>query len=199
MRNRDEFKDIEVLGSNLGSILGGFGSFTLLASKILLEESLGTDDGTGHVKFEPKTWYSLQRFLGAFDRIGHQFGDQILRQVGMSIPRNAVFPPWVGDVDSAIRSIDIAYHMNHAIRGEPMYSPSTGEMREGIGHYGYQRVPGRNVIISECTGPYPCAFDQGILMAMSQRFQPMAVVTHDTVKPCRKNGGASCVYQVSWK
>jgi len=95
--------------------------------------------------------------------------------------------------------IDVAYHMNHAVRGEAMFSPSTGKLREGIGHYRYVHAAGKNLITLESSTPYPYEFDQGIIIAMAQRFEPTARLTHDAFKPCRKSGGGSCTYHVTWK
>ena len=53
-------------------------------------------------------------------------------------------------------------------------------------------------VIAECDNPYPCPFDLHLLLAMAQRFESTATVTHDTTKPCRKNGGPSCTYIVKW-
>lgn len=189
----------QVLSSNLQIVIDGFGSFTLIANKILLEEGLGTDDGTGAVKFGANAWYPLELWLKALERIGSEFGNVLLFQSGMTTPKNAVFPPSVTDIHSALKCIDVAYHMNHAVRGESMFSPHTGEMREGIGHYTYSHTPGKNLITMESTTPYPCDFDRGIIIAMAQRFQPTATILHDATKPCRKRGGASCAYHVAWK
>jgi len=198
MWNQEKLEIIDVLGSNLECIRDGFASFTLLAGQVLLSENLGTEGKDGVVVFEKNRWYSLNRFLRAFERIGKEFGIYTLRQAGMSIPKNAVFPPSVVDIDSAIKSIDIAYHMNHGIRGEPLFSVETGLMREGIGHYGYERSPNKKHIISRCDGPYPCAFDEGILLAMAQRFEPSAMVVHSP-QGCRSRGADSCVYNITWK
>jgi len=127
----------QVLGANLQIVLDGFGSFSVLANNILLEEGLGTNDGHGVVKFEPGSWYPLARWLKALERIGNEFGHYLLYQSGMTTPKNAVFPPTVTDIHSALRCIDIAYHMNHAAHGESMFNPGTGQMGEGIGHYVY--------------------------------------------------------------
>jgi hypothetical protein len=189
----------QVLGANLQIVIDGFGSFTLIANKILLEEGLGADDGTGAVKFEAGSWYPLELWLKALERIGNEFGQVLLFQSGMTTPKNAVFPPTVTDIHSALKCIDVAYHMNHAVLSESMFSPGTGEMREGIGHYSYAHAPGKNLITMESTTPYPCDFDRGIIIAMAQRFQPTATIIHDGTKPCRKRGGASCAYHIAWK
>jgi hypothetical protein len=189
----------QVLGANLQIVIDGFGSFTLIAHRILLEEGLGADDGTGAVKFEAGAWYPLELWLKALERIGNEFGHVLLFQSGMTTPKNAVFPPTVTDIHSALKCIDVAYHMNHAVRGESMFSPRTGEMREGIGHYSYAHTPGQNLITMESSTPYPCDFDRGIIIAMAQRFQTTATIIHDATRPCRKGGGTNCAYHVAWK
>ncbi|HZI02615.1 MAG TPA: hypothetical protein VEZ71_01255 [Archangium sp.] len=198
MRNHIDSAQFQVLGANLQIVIDGFGSFTLIAHRILLEEGLGTDAGSGTVKFQADKWYSLDLWLNALRRIGNEFGHALLHQSGMTTPKNAVFPPTVTDIRSALQCIDIAYHMNHAVLGEPMFNPATGQMLEGIGHYGYSHAAGTSLITIESTTPYPCDFDQGIIIAMAQRFQSSAVLTHD-VSRCRKHGSDRCTYHVAWK
>ncbi|HOV14530.1 MAG TPA: hypothetical protein PK771_09625, partial [Spirochaetota bacterium] len=99
---------------------------------------------------------------------------------------------------SAIQSIDIAYHLNHRKNGKVLFDTQNGKMFEGIGHYGYEKVDDKNMIICECKNPYPCAFDKGIITAMAQKFESKAKVIHDDSKPCRKNGTDSCTYIVTW-
>lgn len=199
MQNHVDAGQVQVLGANLQIVIDGFQSFTILANNILLEEGLGTDDGTGTVRFEAGSWYSLPRWLRTLKRIGNEFGHFLLYQSGMTTPKNAVFPPTVTDIHSALQCIDVAYHMNHALHGEAMFSPNTGEMREGIGHYRYTNVPGQKLITIESSTPYPCDFDQGIIIAMAQRFEPSARLTHADPKLCRKSGGVCCTYHISWR
>ena len=42
-----------------------------------------------------------------------------------------MFPPEINDVESAVRSIDIAFHLNQRKNGVVMYDPATGVMLEG--------------------------------------------------------------------
>ena len=70
-------------------------------------------------------------------------------------------------------------------------------MIEGIGHYGYNKLPDTNMIISVCNNPYPCSFDRGIITEMARKFQPYATVSHDDSKPCRNKGADSCTYVIS--
>ena len=194
----EELQGIGVLGANLKNILKGFGSFTLLASSILVEEKLGTDDKRGSVQFDENKAYPLAPFLRALDRIGSMYGAPVLMDVGRSVPEHAPFPPSIINIDMAIQSIDVAYHMNHFSGGQAMFSPETGQMTEGIGHYGYQRVQGKKQIISVCENPYPCPFDEGLLLAVAQRFEPTATLIHQA-GPCRKNGARACSYSITWR
>jgi hypothetical protein len=99
---------------------------------------------------------------------------------------------------SAIKAIDVAYHINHRKNGKPLFDEDTNTIHEGIGHYGYEQVPGKSLIISRSNNPYPCAFDKGIITSMARQYDVKSFVVHDDSKPCRKNGADSCTYLVSW-
>lgn len=189
---------VEVNGQTVYAIVDGFRDFQQLASKFLLAEGIGTRGTAGIVKIDPVAWYSQDAWLRAFQHIAKEIGDPLLFRIGLAIPKNAKFPPWVSDIESAIRSIDIAYHMNHRKDGKVLFDPDTGVLTQGIGRYGCERVTGRNMIVSVCNNPYPCHFDRGIITAMAQRFQVSAKVVHDDAAPCRKNGAESCAYIVTW-
>ncbi len=198
MQTFEQFSDVSVLGSNLQAIVDGFGTFSILGNRILLDEGLGSEGRDGSISFQKDQWYPLATFLRAFDRIGKEFGGYMQRQVGLSIPKNALFPPTVVDIDSAIQAIDVAYHMNHAINGVPLFSPATGRKTDRIGNYGYERQPGKKLIVSRCTTPYPCTFDEGILTSMAQRFDRTSSVTH-VPGACRSRGSTHCIYHIAWK
>ncbi len=189
---------IEINGQTVWSVVDGFPLLKFIPSKILIAEGVGEKGGGGIVKIDPEGWYSQSAWLRAFKAISAKVGSDTLYEIGCKIPENAIFPPTVVDVDSAIASIDIAYHMNHRKRGEVMFDPETGQMLEGIGHYGFERVPGENKIISVCRNPYPCHFDRGIVFAMARRFEDNAEVVHDDSKECRREGAQSCTYVVTW-
>jgi len=188
---------IEVNGQTVYAIVDGFRGFTLMASEYLLKAGVGVPGPDKMVKIDPEAWYPQAAWLEAFKNIGGTVGDAVLFQIGLAIPRNAKFPPWVNDVHTAVKSIDVAYHMNHRKDGKELFDPATGELREGIGHYGYTRTGDRG-ITAVCPNPYPCAFDRGIITAMAQRFERRAVVKHVESQPCRKRGAMSCTYEVSW-
>lgn len=188
---------IEVNGRTVLSIVSGLGAFKSLSKKHLLAAGIGRVEGTG-LAIEKNGWYSQDAWLKAFESISKEIGDNSLFRIGQSIPENAEFPPWVEDIESAIKSIDIAYHINHRKDGKVLFDTETGNMSEGIGHYGFEKIDGKNMIVSECKNPYPCAFDRGIISAMTQKFEANANVVHDDSKPCRKNGADSCTYIVTW-
>lgn len=190
--------DIEVNGQTVWSIVDGFIS-KRTPSRVLADEGIGTLNAEGLVEIDKSHWYPQDAWLRAFEKISTTLGDHVLFSIGKRVPENATFPPWVVDIVSAIKSVDIAYHLNHRKAGKVMFDTRDGAMIEGIGHYGFQpaAAPAR-LIVSECHNPYPCDFDLGILTAMARRFQPLATVSHADAKHCRKAGGESCTYHVKW-
>lgn len=188
---------IEVNGRSVYSVVESFSIARWLPGKILSECGIGELTADADLLIDPESWYSQDAWMQALSRIAREAGPRFLRRVGERIPENATFPTWVTDIYGAIRSIDIAYHMNHRRDGQVMFDPSTEAMLEGIGHYGYEPVPGENRILSECRNPYPCAFDEGIVFAMARRFESGAEVSHATDR-CRSNGDLACTYVIEW-
>ena len=169
---------VEVNGETVLSIVDGMGAFRNKALAILKKN--GIEDP------KPGQWYLQQAWLDSFKEIADSLGAATLYQIGMKIPENANFPPQVNDPHSGIAAIDMAYHMNH--RG--------GE----IGKYGYEKT-GDKSVTSVCPNPYPCDFDKGIIFAMANKFKPpgsVVKVEHDDSQPCRKKGGESCTYKITW-
>lgn len=189
---------IEVNGQTVYAIVDGFGSFRRVAEKFLLEEGLGQRDVDGTYRLALDAWHSQDAWLRAFEHVAREVGQAVLYDIGLKIPANAIFPEWVVDVPSAIKSVDFAYHMNHRKGGRVMFDPTTGEMLEGIGHYGFTPDAKSKSITSVCENPYPCSFDEGILTAMARRFDPRSKVTHGT-GACRRRGDLSCTYFVTYE
>jgi hypothetical protein len=196
--NRDNLQGLGNLGANMNAIMGGFGSFTLIASKLLLSEGIGTPDASMIAQFEPSAWYPTDRILRVFDHIQAEFGDFTLRQVGLQVLKVAPLPPQIVDLTSAYEMLDAAAHMNHGRNGVPLFDPATGVMQEGIGHYKWIHTKGTNKGTIESTTIYPCPFDEGLVTGAAQRFKPAAIITHDKAS-CRNRGGDRCLYHVSWK
>ncbi|HXK12529.1 MAG TPA: hypothetical protein VMT70_23030 [Vicinamibacteria bacterium] len=185
--------NVEVNGETVWSIVDGMGAFRQTALNILAEH--------GIVDPRPGQWYSQQSWLEAFRTISDRVGGNTLYAIGRKIPENAQFPPQITDIRAALRSIDVAYHMNHRRGGEVLFDPATGRMLEGIGHYRYEEADERRLRVIG-VNPYPCEFDRGIVTAVAGRFRPAGVpfldVVHRDDQPCRRRKGESCTYEVAW-
>ncbi|MBF0544973.1 MAG: hypothetical protein HQM08_11090 [Candidatus Riflebacteria bacterium] len=184
---------VEINGETTYSIVDGMGVFRICALEILAKY--------GITKPKKGFWYSQQAWLDSFKEISAMLGPTTLFAIGKKIPANAIFPPSIDNIDKALQAIDVAYHMNHRLTGVVMFNPGTGKMLEGIGHYQYNKI-GDNKVKMFCDNPYPCEFDRGIIEAMAQKFKSetssSAVTVHDDSCPCRRKGGDSCTYHVTW-
>jgi len=169
---------VEVNGETVLSVVNGMGMFK--------SKALDALSAAGIKSPAAGNWYPQQAWLDAFKKLSSMVGNGTLNMIGRAIPQNAKFPPEIDGIEKALAAIDVAYHMNH--RG--------GE----IGHYTFQKTgEGSSKVV--CTNPYPCAFDRGIIEAMSARFRNRAsnvVVRHDDSAPCREKGADSCTYLVTW-
>jgi len=199
MQDYSPYESYQVLGNSMQNIVEAFGSFSLIASRFLSQEGLGTIGADGLAQFEPGKWYPLKGNLKALARINSEFGEYVLQQAAAAVLKNATFPPSVTDILSGLAALDIAYHMNHARGGEPLFSPQTGQLREGIGNYRSKPIQGRKEVQLVCNNPYPCAFDQSLIQSMARRFEPTATVAHLEPSQCRGKSGSSCTYSVIWR
>ncbi|MFH0875027.1 MAG: hypothetical protein V1859_03755 [archaeon] len=182
---------VEVNGETILSVVKGMVAQDM-AVKILADNKINNP--------KPGNWYSQQNWLNAFRNIGEKISSLALLEIGKKIPDNAQWPPQIKTIDQALSSIDVAYHLNHRLNGRIMFDPATGNMQEGIGHYGYEKT-GSKTAKMVCNNPYPCEFDRGIIQSVALKFKPEGsrpVVLHDDTKPCRKKGADSCTYNISW-
>jgi hypothetical protein len=189
-------RGVEVSGDCIGAILDGFRQYPTVAMKYLSKYGLIKKDAKSS-DVDRTAWYSLDGWLAAYQGIADEVGVNSLYNIGKQIPKNAVFPPHVTDVHTAIQSINVAYHMNHRKDGVVMFDPQSGSMLQGIGNYGYEQK-GERTIVCVCENPYPCDFDRGLVTAMATRFENFARTTHDEKAPCRKKGADTCTYVVTW-
>lgn len=181
----------EVNGQTVLSVVKGMGKFSNLAKEIL--ERNGIQNPT------PGEWYLQQNWLNAFKEISENVGEFTLKGIGRTIPENADWPPHVNSIESALASIDVAYHMNHRIHGEVLFNPQTGELKEGIGHYRFEKT-GEREITMICDNPYPCAFDMGIIESAAQKFKTAdaRLIIQETGEECRKKNEDKCTYSITW-
>ncbi len=129
-------------------------------------------------------WYSQQAWLDTLSQIEKTVGETTLTEIGKSIPKNAKWPDDVQSIVDGLKSIGRAYQLNH--RG--------GD----IGYYEAEKVDETTVVV-ECTNPYSCAFDTGIVEAVADEFADSS--TPDVTEvgdECRAEGGDTCRYEIRW-
>jgi hypothetical protein len=189
---------IEVSGIAVPSIVDGFSVLKSIPTRIMLAHGLGSLNGSGQWVLERGTWYPQAAWLAALEALYADFGEGVLFQIGQKIPANAVFPPWVKDIHSAIRAVNVAYHANHRKRGVLMFDVATGKMLDGIGHYGYEAIPGRNEILSDCRIPYPIAYAHGVLTTMARKFEARATVESVALPSTGSQEPGSCSFRIRW-
>jgi hypothetical protein len=110
----------------------------------------------------------------------------------------AFMPPHITNIEAALTTIDMAYHMNHRKNGVAMFDPKSGRITDGIGHYTYKKTPDKNRAEIICDDVYPCDFDMGIVTGMAKRYVPTAKCSHLAEGGCRRNNNRSCTYVVTW-
>lgn len=182
----------EVNGQTVLSIVDGMLSMKEIGIKALADKGIKDP--------KPDEWYNQQAWLDAFCEIEKKMGAASLLLIGMQIPKKANWPPSVNSIETALPSIDVAYHMNHRIDGVPLFDPASGTMKEGIGHYKAEKI-GEKAIKMICDNPYPCEFDKGIIESAANKFKAPGSkvdVLHDDSQPCRRKGGDTCTYIVTW-
>lgn len=135
---------------------------------------------------ERTRWYPISAVLRMYHAILKEIGPGTMRAVGRKIPENAHFPADINSVESALRSVDTAYRMNHRGSGN-------------IGGYHFMSTGPRSARM-HCDNPYPCLLDEGLLEALSERFRPLeSWVRIDHASPvCRQKGDSVCTYTISW-
>jgi hypothetical protein len=164
--------NVEVLGQSLFSLVEG------TQGRIL-----GPLAKYGISELKPDEWYPQQTILDAMKDLSHM-SDMV--SMGMNVIQHALFPPHIDSVESALASIDVAYHMNHR----------NGE----IGSYGVEVIGPRHVRMVVKT-PYSSDFDYGLIYGVARRFQPPdshLTVKVDLTQPTRQKGADSCTYDVTW-
>jgi hypothetical protein len=189
---------IDVSSTAIKVALLGFELFPSLMKKILVTHGILEPDPSGQLIVPENRWFSLDSWLSVFETIRREVGPNALVQLGAHILENPKFPAWIKDVDTALQSIDTAYHLSHRKSGVLMLDASSGQMLEGIGHFRFHRPSSSEKRIEMVSDtPYPCEIDIGIVTAVARRFAPRATVQHAD-GGCRGRGGVVCSYRVSW-
>jgi hypothetical protein len=131
-------------------------------------------------------WYPIEAVLKTFEDVQRQIGPNTVRTIGRKCINLAEMPPF-RSLEEALRGLGIAYKMNH--RGGA-----------DIGDYHYTPLAPRRGRIM-CDNPYPCAFDEGLIDAMIERFRPadaLVIRFEHEPGPCRARGDKQCTYSIAW-
>jgi hypothetical protein len=170
--------DVEVNGETVQAFLTGMGGFQSLFQNALQDNGIKNP--------QSGDWFPQQAWLNAFSLIAGKTGPATLKTIGKRIIDSAIWPPDVDNMEKALASIDVAYHMNH--RGG------------NIGNYNVEKIGDRSVRMI-CNNPYPCDFDLGIIDGVMKKFAQSAdrpVIQHENPEECRKNNRDICSYLITW-
>jgi hypothetical protein len=170
---------VEVYGKSVQAIINAMEFLKLKARQVLSSHGISP--------LEPEKWYPINAVLDSFNDILKQVGPHTTRSIGRCIPQSAEFPPFINSFETALGGLDQAYRMNHRGKGD-------------IGSYRYQHGMG-NTATMVCDNPYPCEFDQGIIEALYDRFQPKGSIRlriEHGPGGCRAKGSRACTYQLKW-
>src|ERR1700734_330435 len=168
---------IEVTMSGPKVVLAGFDLFPSVVQKPLLSHGV-LHAGETIESLPADRWFPLEVWLAVHEAIYKEIGPNALFKLGTRILENPKFPPWIRDIDTALESIDVAYHRSHRKGGLLMYDQATATMVEGIGHYRARRVAAEQKIEVTSDTPYPCEADFGIVTGMANKFEAKARTVH---------------------
>lgn len=197
MPTRPAHPDIEVRAGAITLFLSAFDAFPSLAQKYLVERGFAELGRDGKL-VAARSYIPLDAWLATFDAVLADIGPNALFKIGQRIIGNPHFPVSVPNLEGALRTMDVAYHMSHRKAGAPMFDGNDGKMLEGIGHYTVQRAGKEKTITVECNTPYPCPLEHGMVTGVAGQVEPRAVVTHGDPQRCRQKSSGRCMYVVSW-
>lgn len=180
---------VMVRGNTIASVVVAMDAYSGIAHRILARHGLR--------RVVPGHWYPMQSLLDVYKAVGEEVGEHTLLAVGKQVPQCAKWPQNISNIEEAMASIDVAYHMNHSIEGKLLFDSRTGAMQEGIGHYRCTRM-GKRQIVMVCDTPYPSEIDRGIMLGIARVWKPLAQVVLDETQPSRKQGANACTYLVKW-
>lgn len=143
----------------------------------------------GIQKPEAGKWYPQQAWLNAFKELAESMGNDLLFSIGQAIPEYVAFPQENNTLESALKSIDQAYRLNH--RGGEIGSYRLVEFKEK-----------EKKAVMICQTPYPSELDRGMISTLVEQFRPASSaafsVALDNNKTSRTKGNHSCTYAISW-
>ncbi len=151
---------------------------------------------------EVNKWYPLKALIDMFSEFEKRKLNSILQKIGSITAEEAVWPKDIQTFKDALNSINHAYHINHRRKNKELYDYTNNAIIEGgIGHDILEVNEETKTAIYTCGSFYPCDFDLGMAKAVLRKFKgniTFISIKHDDTKPCRKNGGDTCQYNIKW-
>lgn len=112
----------------------------------------------GIIDLLPDRWYSLDKYLMAYQELAQSMGNGIFYVMGLVTIEN-LFPESIKSLDKGLQKVDELYRINH----------------QGLGIGCYKLVEfdyADRSAVMKCNTPYPVEFNNGIITAVLKRFQP---------------------------
>lgn len=164
----------EYFGGSLNSFVVALGHSEALVQKILGE--VGID------RIDPERWYDFDVAIAVYHKVAREIGRGAVIAVGKKIIETAEFPPGIGDVQTLLKSLGMAYHLN--TRG-----PNVGDI--------LCTIEDEHSATLEWSAGGPCALNFGIIEGCCARYGTKALVEHGA-GGCMEQGAPACIYQVNW-
>ena len=172
----NQYSHIEVLAEGILPVIKGMRAKAL--AKVLLAKHDLEDVREGQL-------YPQKNYLSLLDDIEIKMPG-VLRNIGKAMMSQAIFPPNIKSFEEVLMVTDQAYYMNHR-----------GAKKGEIGHYNCEKIS-EKVFLMSVSCPYPCIFDQGIILGMAEKFQVRVSIEHED-ETCRSKGDPQCNYRIEIK
>ncbi|WP_394844417.1 protein kinase [Pendulispora brunnea] len=169
-----------------------------IGQRLLAKHGFGYFTADGRFIRDVRTWVPQEAWVAVLREVNELVGPAKMMEFGKKVPQNNVIPPTVTNIHALFDEVDAMYHRVHRSNGQSMCDPVTGELLDGVGHF--RRIDDgsvKNRIGIECSGPYPCDMEKGIILGFARTFERLAIVEH-APGSCRKDGAERCVYHVTW-
>ncbi len=173
VQQTDVYGHIQVSGEDITAVIKGI-TATTLCNVLLAKYDLHN--------VQKGQFYPLGDYLSLLSELEERM-PTVLRSIGKHIISEALFPPAVEDFEQALEVADTGYYMNHP-----------GAEQDEIGHYLFKRQsdPDLHMIVD---APYPCAFDEGVILGMAARFNVVISLKHYDGR-CRSKSDSRCHYRI---
>jgi hypothetical protein len=179
--------DVKVAGAVIMAFAAGFPNGQRPHLMEILEES-GIDLDT----LRPDSFYSYKNYLDALKLIRERLGGPIISKIADATLQTIPLPPNWTEIQVFLENIDAGYQSQFAGQGD----------RGGYEYQGVEKQNGLHRARLVAKHPLPCEYERGTLEGLAKRFPAKGgeeiLIRHDDDAPCKKKGGASCSWIITW-